>query len=145
MEGLYSVVNNFGEYKFTVEESEPTQVEIVLKSGTTYSGDMEDGKLTGTAQITYSNGDKYSGRVINGYKSGQGSYEWKSGASYEGDWSEDKMHGQGTYYYSDKDDGYKLIGNFEKGRPNGQCQYYVDYYESFQTDWTNGKCVKIYE
>lgn len=144
-DGSYSVVNDFGEYTFTIKDSEAVAVKMVLTSGTTYSGDIEDGKLTGTAQISYSNGDKYSGRVTNGYKSGQGTYTWKSGASYEGDWSEDKMHGQGTYFYSDSEDGYKLTGKFEKGLPNGQCQYYATSSKSYKTDWTNGKCVKIYE
>lgn len=144
-DGSYSVVNDFGEYTFTIEDSEAVAVKMVLTSGTVYSGDMKDGKLTGTAQISYSNGDKYSGRVNDGYKSGQGTYTWKSGASYEGDWSEDKMHGQGTYFYSNSEDGYKLTGKFEKGLPNGQCQYYTTSSKSYKTDWTNGKCVKIYE
>ena len=144
-DGSYTVTNDFGEYTFIIENSEPVSVKMVLKSGTTYSGDMEDGKLTGNAQISYSNGDKYSGRVNDGYKNGQGTYQWKSGASYEGDWSEDKMHGQGTYFYSDSESGYKLTGKFEKGLPSGQCQYYATSSKSYKTDWTNGKCVKIYE
>lgn len=143
--GTYFVVNDFGEYTFTIKSSEPVAVKMVLKSGTTYSGDMKDGELTGTAQISYSNGDQYSGRVKNGYKSGQGTYKWKSGASYEGDWSEDKMHGQGTYFYANTDTGYKLTGEFEKGLPSGQCQYYTTSSKSYKTDWSNGKCVKIYE
>ena len=145
IDGSYSVLNNFGEYTFTIENSEAVAIKMVLTNGTTYSGDMKDGKLTGTAQISYSNGDKYSGRVNDGYKSGQGTYTWKSGASYEGDWSEDKMHGQGTYFYPNSDDGYKLTGKFEKGLPNGQCQYYTTSSKSYKTDWTNGRCVKVYE
>lgn len=145
VDGSYSVVNDFGSYTFNIEDSEPVQVKMVLASGTTYSGDMQDGKLTGSAQISYSNGDQYSGRVVDGYKSGQGSYTWKSGASYEGDWSEDKMQGQGIYFYPSSEDGYKLTGRFEKGYPIGQCQYYTSAYTSYKTDWENGKCVKIYE
>lgn len=144
-DGSYTVVNNFGEYTFTIENGEAVAVKMVLASGTTYSGDMEDGKLTGTAQISYSNGDKYSGRVNKGYKSGQGTYTWKSGASYEGDWSEDKMNGQGIYFYPDSETGYKLTGKFVKGVPDGQCQYYENLYKSYRTDWKNGKCVKVYE
>ena len=55
------------------------------------------------------------------------------------------MNGQGTYFYSDKETGYKLTGNFEKGVPNGECQYYMTETEKYKTDWNNGKCVKIYE
>lgn len=144
-DGIYSTVNDFGKYTFTIQDGKAVAVKMVLTSGTTYSGDMAEGKLTGTAQISYSNGDKYSGRVRDGYKSGQGTYTWKSGASYEGDWSEDKMHGQGTYFYSTSENGYKLTGKFEKGLPNGQCQYYMTASKSYKTDWDNGKCVKIYE
>lgn len=145
VEGAYKVVNSFGEYTFKIENQEPVSVDMKLESGTQYIGDMKDGKLTGTAQITYSNGDKYSGRVVDGYKSGQGSYSWSGGASYEGDWKEDKMSGQGTYFYSKKETGYKLTGTFEKGVPNGECRYYVSSSESYKTDWKNGKCVKVYE
>lgn len=55
-----------------------------LIDGTTYSGDMKDGKLTGTAQIKYSNGDQYNGSMENGQKSGEGTYKWASGSSYTG-------------------------------------------------------------
>ena len=71
IDGSYQVANSFGEYTFTITKGEATAVEMVLTSGTTYSGEMTDGKLTGSAQITYSNGDQYSGRVDNGYKAGQ--------------------------------------------------------------------------
>lgn len=145
IEGSYTVVNSFGEYTFTIEDQEPVAVKMVLASGTTYSGDMENGELTGTAQIVYSNGDKYSGRVDDGYKTGQGTYIWSSGASYEGDWAEDKMNGQGTYFYPETENGYKLSGTFENGVPHGQCWYYESSSESYKTDWTNGRCVKIYE
>lgn len=145
IEGSYQIENSFGKYTFTIAEGEATAVEMVLDNGTTYSGEMTDGKLTGSAQITYSNGDRYSGRVDNGYKTGQGTYIWSGGASYEGDWVNDKMNGQGIYFYSNKESGYKLIGSFEKGVPNGECQYYVTKTEKYKTDWKNGKCVKIYE
>lgn len=145
IEGSYNVVNDFGDYTFIVEDMEIVSVDMVLSNGTTYSGDMEDGELTGTAQIKYSNGDKFSGKVVDGYKNGQGSYIWSDGASYEGDWENDKMNGRGTYYYSDAEDGYKLSGEFVNGKPNGSCTYYVSSYESYKTDWTNGKCVKVYE
>lgn len=143
--GSYYVENNFGIYKFTIENSKPIAVEMSLTDGTSYSGDMTDGKLTGEAQIQYSNGDKYSGSVSDGQKSGQGTYNWTSGASYDGKWDEDQMNGTGKYFYSEKEKGYKLSGDFKNGKPDGECQYYVDESTYYKTDWTNGKCVKIYE
>lgn len=144
-DGTYKVDNDFGTYDFTIEDSEAISVEMNLKNGTTYSGDVSNDELSGTAQIKYSNGDKYSGKVKSGYKTGKGTYTWKSGASYDGEWKKDKMHGTGTYFYPKKKDGYKLSGSFRKGVPNGKCQYYESDDTSYKTDWSNGKCVKVYE
>ena len=143
--GSYHIENDFGNYTFTITDGEPTDVEMSLANGTTYSGAMSDGKLSGQAQIKYSNEDQYNGNVSNGQKSGQGTYTWTSGASYEGNWSEDKMNGDGTYFYPSDAKGYKLTGSFKNGKPNGECQYYTDSSTHYQTDWANGKCVKIYE
>lgn len=143
--GKYYVINSFGKYTFTVENSEAKSIEIVLADGTTYSGPVTDGKLSGKAQIKYSNGDTYSGDIYNGTKSGQGTYTWSSGASYDGAWQEDKMNGSGNYYYPSSGTGYKLVGNFKNNKPDGQCEYYESLYTSYNTDWSNGKCVKVYD
>ena len=145
MNGSYHIENDFGTYTFTITNGEPTAVDMSLVSGTTYNGAMSDGKLSGQAQISYSNGDKYNGNVSDGQKSGQGTYTWVSGASYEGKWDGDQMNGAGTYFYSSNEDGYKLVGSFENGKPNGECQYYTNTTTHYQTDWSKGKCVKIYE
>lgn len=144
-DGTYEVDNEFGEYRFTIVKGEPTQAIIKLDDGTTYNGAMSGGKLNGSAQIKYSNGDTYNGNVSDGRKHGQGRYTWKSGASYDGSWKEDKMSGMGTYMYPDSEKGYKLTGEFENGKPDGTCEYYVSLSEHYKTDWSNGKCVKIYE
>ena len=139
------MVNDFGNYSFTITDGKPTAVEASLVSGTSYKGEMSDGKLSGQAQIRYSNGDRYNGNVSNGQRTGQGTYTWTSGASYDGNWSNDQMNGSGTYFYSSSEDGYKLAGSFENGKPSGECKYYADSLTYYQTDWVNGKCVKIYE
>ena len=144
-DGKYHIENDFGVYTFTVKDGEPISVYRVLTNGTKYEGEMTDGKLTGQAQITYSNGDSYSGFVENGVKTGQGNYKWASGASYDGSWAKDRMDGSGTYYYPESDDGYKLVGTFVDGKPNGECKYYETSSTYYKTDWSNGKCVKIYE
>ena len=143
--GSYRVENDFGNYTFTIMNGEPTAVEMSLTSGTTYSGDMSDGKLSGQAQIKYSNGDQYSGAVSDGQKIGQGTYTWTSGASYEGQWSGDQMNGSGTYFYPSDENGYKLRGSFENGKPNGECEYYTNASTHYKTDRADGRCVKIYE
>lgn len=143
--GTYHIENDFGNYTFTITNGEPTAVEMVLENGTIYSGDMSYGALSGQAQIQYSNGDQYSGTVRSGHKWSQGRYTWVSGASYEGSWSEDQMNGSGTYFYPKNEKGYKLTGSFENGKPNGECQYYITTFAHYKTDWSKGKCVKIYE
>lgn len=51
MNGSYHIENDFGNYTFTITDGQPTDVEMSLASGTTYSGTMSDGKLSGQAQI----------------------------------------------------------------------------------------------
>jgi hypothetical protein len=143
--GTYIISNTFGEYTFQVDNESIISVDMILTNGTRCIGEMSEGKLTGFAQISYNNGDQYSGMIVEGLKNGVGTYTWSSGASYEGDWASDKMHGRGCYYYPPTGAGYKLIGNFEKGVPEGECQYYVSQTESYKTDWEAGECVKIYE
>ena len=57
----------------------------------------------------------------------------------------DKMDGQDNYMYPKNQLGYKLTGSFEKGVPVGKCMYYTESMKSYNTDWANGKCIKVYE
>lgn len=145
IKGSYTAATASGTYVFSVKEGKAVSVTMTLTDGTKYTGEMKDEKLTGSAQIVYANGDTYSGQVENGSKSGSGSYHWNSGASYEGAWAQDTMNGTGTYFYPDGSSGYKLVGQFKNGLPTGRCTYFVSKTESYQTDWVNGGCVKIYE
>lgn len=145
IDGVYTVTNEYGTYKFTIADGRSTAVDLELADGTKYVGDMKDGELTGKAKITYSNGDRYDGKVLDGMKSDKGVYTWSDGASYDGAWKEDRMEGVGTYYYGAKESGYKLVGDFKNGRPDGECRYYESTYEQYKTDWSNGRCVKVYE
>ena len=144
-DGVFFLANDFGSYSFSVQNQEVYAVDMKLADGTTYSGALRDGQLTGTAQIKYSNGDTYSGSVTNGVKSGSGVYKWANGASYDGSWSEDQMNGRGTYFYPSGESGYKITGSFVNGMPDGECRYYVSASESYKTDWVKGKCKKVYE
>ena len=144
-DGSYKVKNKFGKYVFTLKNGTPINVTIKLKDGTSFTGKMNESGLNGRGQIKYRNGDTYEGSIKNGLKNGQGTYTWKSGASYSGSWKNDQMSGSGTYMYPSNEKGYKLSGTFSKGVPNGRCEYYVSSYEHYETDWSNGKCVKVYE
>ena len=144
-DGTYTASNDFGTYSFVFSDGEAISAVIALKDGTRYEGEMKNDQLTGKAQITYGNGDSYSGSVVNGVKSGSGVYKWSNGASYDGSWSDDTMDGRGTYNYPSGLVGYRLTGDFAKGVPNGKCTYYASASESYQTEWENGKCVKVIE
>lgn len=143
--GKYSVSNDFGSYEFTIADGETTRAVIALNDGTRYEGEMKDDALTGAAQITYSNGDTYAGRVEQGQKSGSGVYTWANGAQYDGSWAADTMDGRGTYTYPSEQTGYKLVGSFSNGVPDGKCTYYATSLTSYETEWQDGKCVKVIE
>lgn len=145
VKGTYRIKNDFGEYLFNFEDGEADVVAIVLHDGTQFVGEIEEGRLNGRAQIKYSNGDTYDGNVKDAMKSGKGKYYWTNGASYDGNWENDEMSGKGTYMYPDLEDGYKLVGSFSNGVPEGDCKYYTDSITSYETTWSNGKCIKVTE
>jgi hypothetical protein len=144
VEGTYHVKNNWGDYTFQVKNGNPYYVEMKLKSGIEYAGEMNKKGLNGKAKISYKNGDSYDGNVKNGVKAGKGIYTWRSGATYDGNWSKDRMQGYGVYTYSSKESGLELRGKFKNGKPNGECRYYT-LNDDYKTKWKNGKCIKIYE
>lgn len=103
LSGTYTFSKDFGTVEFPVTNGSiqfPANVTISLLDGSTYVGNMVNGKLNGSCTITFSNGDKFSGNVIDNLKAGAGVYTWKNGAWYEGNWSGDVMSGTGTYYYT---------------------------------------------
>ncbi len=55
------------------------------------------------------------------------------------------MNGTGTYYYQSDSSGYKLTGEFLDNKPNGTCKYYTSSDKSYETTWSDGKCVKLTE
>ena len=134
-----------GQCTYTVENGTVSAVEFTTSEGTYYNGEIHNGALTGEATIKYKNGDRYDGSVINGLKSGTGTYIWNDGSYYTGSWSSDTMNGDGTYYYKDTDKGYAVSGTFTDGKLNGKCTYYTSATKSFETDWKDGRCIKIYE
>lgn len=95
------------------------------------------------ATIYYYNGDKYEGELFDGYKSGEGIYTWENGAHYIGHFQNDLIDGEGTYFYSDSDDGERLIGNFSEGVPSGTLTYYSSTKLKYITTWKNGVCTSI--
>lgn len=143
IEGNYKLTNKFGIYVFTIKNGKATSVKMILKDGTTYEGDVKNGKLNGDAHIKYKNGDTYEGSVKKGRKSGRGTYKWKNGADYDGEWKKDQMSGLGIYTYPSKSKGLSLRGKFKNGKPYGTCTYTTYSYDIYKTEWENGRCIKV--
>lgn len=145
--GTYTTKINYNSCVFEVVDGCITHAEIKYNTGAIYSGDYKDGVISGNGTMKYSNGDVYEGEFENGLKSGQGTYTWtwQNGAHYTGTWENDQMNGSGTYFYPTWAKGYKLVGNFKDGKPDGQCEFYLTESTHYTTDWKNGSIAKIYE
>ncbi|GEM_PF-3864967 len=143
IDGTYTLEDYDGNYTFHIENGDAYSADITLDNETTYSGDIDNGHLTGSAVIEYSNGDVYDGHVSKAKKSGSGKYTWTSGAVYNGKWKTDRINGKGTYKYASSKQGYKLTGKFKNGKPVGNCKYYRTKKKIYKTIWKNGKCIKV--
>ncbi len=130
-------------YTVRYENGKATRMTSTFKNGMRIETDLDNGKVTGQAKITWPTGAKYEGYIENGQRTGEGELVYSNGARYVGTFVKDRLEGDCTYYYSN-DQG-SLSGNFKNGKPDGQLTYTNAAGESFITDWSNGKCVKVYE
>ncbi len=112
----------------------------------TIDGLSYDGDITGEASITYKSGNKYVGNVKNGVRHGNGIFKWIENsiivASYNGGWTDGVMNGNGSYYYSANSYPY-ITGTFVNGKPAGRATYYKESGNTFNTIWSDGKCVEV--
>ena len=105
-------------YKVTKKNiTESKQVTITFDSGSTYAGEVKDGKMDGQGTFTTLNGQKYVGEWKDGKANGQGTWTWPDGQKYVGNYKDDKYHGQGTLILSN---GSKYVGEWKDGERNGQ-------------------------
>lgn len=118
-------------------------IQLVLADGSYYRGD-----LTGKAEARYPSGNTYSGEMRDGKRSGTGTFIWYDNgvkaASYTGSWSNDLMSGKGKYYYTTASYPY-LEGTFQNGLVNGTATYYKEAGNAFSTTWVNGRCTGVTE
>lgn len=148
LNGTYSVSTEKAIYTIEIENGTVKGADISFSDGTIYKGGYLNNMFHGYGEIKYTNGDVYSGDFKCGLKSGEGKYTWENGAYYSGDWDNDMINGSGTYYYAKSQKGYKLNGTFVDNKPHGKCYYYLtdDYYsKGYETDWKNGRCIKLTE
>lgn len=93
--------------------------------GSTYVGDIANGKPHGNGVLTYSGSDekgrlKYDGGFQNGEKSGRGHQIWRDGSEYIGEWAKDTMNGKGKYTYASTSERATDEGDFQDGKLHGQ-------------------------
>lgn len=85
-----------------------------------YSGDFQNGIMTGSAVVSYTGGYVYRGDVVNGYRAGQGVLEDTCRVLYRGYWAHNNYHGFGHRYY---ENGEYYVGYFKNGKRHGRGKY----------------------
>ena len=71
----------------------------------------------------YPNGTTYVGNMINGKANGKGTAKWPDGNTYTGDWKDNKRTGLGTLIYKN---GNQYTGAFKDDQFNGQGTWIID-------------------
>tara|TARA_B100000579_G_C22562030_1_gene724819 strand:+ start:138 stop:608 length:471 start_codon:yes stop_codon:yes gene_type:complete len=88
--------------------------------GSTYEGDLMDGKEHGHGTFCWKDGTKYEGEWRFGKKHGYGRLTLADGTEYIGKWKEGKRTGLGTMTYSD---GEKWFGYWKNGKLSKGTKY----------------------
>ena len=84
----------------TVQSSQPSS--ITLQDGSTYNGEIRDGKPHGKGTLTYTASNpsgykQYEGDFAGGVPHGEGIMLWRTNAKYDGQWENGVMKGTGTF------------------------------------------------
>lgn len=109
--------------------------EIRVADGFTYRGDFKKNSLEGHGVIVFPDGAEYEGQVVDGYRHGQGHYT--SGAlTYTGGWSWGKRHGTGIMRYSSSS---YYDGSFNNGHEHGFGIRQWESMDLYKGEYKNGK------
>jgi hypothetical protein len=114
------------ELKAYLNSNVPVKIEI--EDGTTFEGEIKEGKANGTGTLTCPN-FVYNGNWINGRPNGYGKITSKDGSTFEGNFVNGMCHGQGDFQTPNK---YSYQGDFENGRMHGKGE----------CSWPNGASYK---
>ena len=98
---------HFGQQKGRIDREEEGQtenvVDLVLKNGWTYSGQLLDGVPNGDGEEHGLKGEIYRGQFKAGQKCGQGVYHFSSSATYRGQFQDNVMWGEGLFEFTNGD------------------------------------------
>lgn len=79
----------------TCQKKNVDNKKTILSDGSTYSGDLSDGKQHGKGKLILASGNIYEGDFVNGKRTGKGNFTWTNGEVYEGDFLDGKRTGKG--------------------------------------------------
>ena len=99
--------------------------ELSQQATAKYSGDIENGKLCGKGQETWSTGIEFKGEFLNNMRHGRGRMLQRDGTVYEGNWREGLACGYGILH---QPDGFKYYGFFK----DNLMVYRLDYEQFFK-------------
>ena len=85
-------------------ESAPAKARVETPQGTTYRGEMHDGKRHGHGVQTWPGGARYEGQWRGGMPEGHGVKTWPDGARHQGVFRAGKRHGAGRYQWPNGDE-----------------------------------------
>ncbi len=107
---------------------------LTLADGSSYEGQVVDGKPHGKGITMLENGDRYEGEMKNGFADGSGHYYGADGHDAKGQWENDLHHGFNIV--RNKDGRYE--GNFINGEPGGIGIYKWANGDRFEGEWKDG-------
>ena len=100
-----------------LKKQQQKQKTYTLRDGSTYTGELKDGKPHGQGTQTNPDGLKYVGEYRDGFMHGQGTLTLADGTSYTGGYKDGEPHGQGTLT---RTDGVTYTGEWKDGKQHGQ-------------------------
>ena len=94
-----------------------------------------NGELIGEQKITFPDGSSYDGEVKNGKRNGYGIQVYSTGVTYYGNWEDDLQNGYGNL---DIDDDWYYSGEWKNGLYDGEGYFsFPDF--SYEGEWSAGK------
>jgi V8-like Glu-specific endopeptidase len=108
---------------------------FVSPSGSVYSGEWKNGRISGKGTAKYSDGSIYEGIFTAGRPNGSGTITYSDGSKYSGNWQNGEINGAGKAVYSN---GLTYDGNFKSSLLHGQGVLTSKTGYRYEGAWVNG-------
>lgn len=100
-----------------IDGEAPSRPVYEFQDGSSYCGDVVNGRMTGHGEWRSADGSSYVGDFVDDVFEGHGKYTDARGNCYVGSFKASAMHGAGTYLYSD---GRAEVGSYSNGVEVGE-------------------------